>query len=139
MTSNRKPNRFPGTCDFCDTHVGAGDGYLVGKNHRNGPWLIAHNDCDSTKSRVRSHIAEARTALANIDPANIDEAIGALCEEHIMLAEIDNIFEPGSDIEKRHLAEMARISAEIARLETLKDNAAEAALADADRHEALAV
>lgn len=121
MTSTivRKPNRYAGTCENCERHIGAGEGYLVGKNSRHGRWLIAHTDCGEAEVEIRLHIAEARKALTP-DPANIDEAINALCEEHIMLAEIDNIFEPGSDIEIRHLAEMGRINTEIARLEAMK-------------------
>jgi hypothetical protein len=118
-TITRKPNRYAGICENCGRAVGEGEGYLVGKHHARGAWLIAHTDCEISEAAVRSDIAEARKALTP-DPANIDEAIAALCEEHIMLAEIDNIFEPGSDIEIRHLAEMGRINTEIARLEAMK-------------------
>jgi len=129
-TITRKPNRYAGICENCGRAVGEGEGYLVGKHHARGAWLIAHTDCEISEAAVRSDIAEARKALtpdhaearktAAPDHANIDEAINALCEDHITLAEIDNIFPPGSDDERAHFAEMRRVEAEIARLEAMK-------------------
>lgn len=84
-TITRKPNRYAGVCDFCEKHVGAGEGYLVGKNSAHGRWLIAHNDCDANTAAVKAEIAKAR---ANLAPSPVglttayDEDVKEIVEHH---------------------------------------------------------
>jgi len=119
-TLTRKPNRYAGTCENCNRHVEANDGYLVGKSHRNGPWLIAHTDCGASDATVRGHIAAAREAITPSSPYDrdlnamtvreLELLLDGVIDTHACQSEVDNCFDRGSAEEARHMAGQARIA-----------------------------